>query len=797
LSPCLPIAAAPPGAAFLEEHCFDCHDSAVKKGGLDLSALTAADTLVWTKVHDRIASDEMPPAKRPRPAEADKAGFLKALAESVTREEMAQRAKSGRTVYRRLNRTEYEHTLRDLLGLPNLKVRAMLPADGEAHGFDTVGAALNLSYVQMAKYLEAADHALDEAISLHVPSVEIKRVRLQDEGRFYEYDQKTRQRIPGGRGGSRVLDEWIVLLRQPNSAQTPWFFGRHFQHSGNYRVRVRLRGVDFDVDKLRPPSRSHIAALVGHPSKRLIHTFDVPGEARVLEFTTWIEAGEQLTFYAATLDDRVSPGETTIPDKPYRGPGIAVEYVETEGPLAGESTVPRLFGNLPVVAWKSESGMRRPAVTEGLKTLPPMMIESADPAADAQRLLREFMRRTFREAVSEEEVNRYLPLVKRKLEQRFTFHEAMRAGFKAVLCSPDFLFFHEPVGELNEAALATRLSCFLWKSAPDEALRKAKLRDPKVLREQTERLLADPRSQRFVEDFLDQWLELRRIGLTQPDRQLYPEFTMLLQDSMVEETRQFFAAMLRDDLSATHLVSSDFTYANAPLAELYGISGVQGVDLRRVSFPKDSPRGGFLTQGSVLKVTANGTTTSPVTRGAWIMERILGRPVPPPPPGAGSIDPDVRGTTTVREQLEKHRSAESCAGCHRKIDPPGFALESFDVMGAWRDRYRSLEKGDAVKAVFADRPVKYKLGPAVDATGQSEDGKPFRDIREFRALLIEDQRQLARNLTERLLVYATGAGISFADRAEVERIVTATTKSNHGVRSLIHAVVQSRLFTNK
>jgi hypothetical protein len=798
LALCLQPLSAKSETPFLQTHCIDCHDEDVKKGGLDLTSLAADDVAAWTKVHDRVASGEMPPAKKPRPAAAEQSAYLASLAMTITETETALRSKVGRTVFRRLNRTEYENTLRDLLGLPHLNVREMLPADGEAHGFDTVGAALNLSHVQVARYLEAADAALDAALQMSEVPVETRRVRLKDEGRFYELDQKTRERIPGGRGSSRVVDEWIVLLRQPNSAQTPWFFGRHVEHSGDYKVRIRLRAVEFANGKLQPPAQSHIAALVGHPSRRVIHQFNVPTDAEVLEFTAWIEAGEQLTFNALTLDDRISPGETKIDHtKPYSGPGIAVEYVETVGPQLGPKPANVLFGGLPIVPWTKGSSLLQPSAPAIVKGAPRLMVASPAPEVDASRVLRNFMERAFRRSVSEAELADYLPLVKARLAQKVPFHEALRTGFKAVICSPDFLFFQERRGGLDDPALAARLSYFLWKSMPDQQLLQANLHDSQVLHEQTERLLSDPRSQRFVHDFLDQWLELRRIAFTQPDKQLYPEFDMLLQDSMVEETRAYFSDMLRHDLSAGHVLKSDFLYVNAPLAALYGVPGIKGVDLQRVPLPAGSVRGGFITQGSVLKVTANGTTTSPVTRGAWIMERILGKHVPPPPPGAGSIEPDVRGTTTVREQLDKHRSIESCAGCHRKIDPPGFALESFDVMGGWRERYRSLDKGEKVDQVVADRRVKYRLGLPVDTSGHLEDGAAFSNIREFRELLLKDQPQLARNLTERLFVYATGAGITFSDRAEVERVVAATAKSSHGLRSMIHEIIQSPLFLCK
>src|SRR6056297_531358 len=256
--------------------------------------------------------------------------------------------------------------------------------------------------------------------------------------------------------------------------------------------------------------------------------------------------------------------------------------------------------------------------------------------------------------------------------------------------------------------------------------------------------------------------------------------------------------MVRDDLGADHLVGSDFLMINERLAELYEIDGVEGCTIRKVDLPADSPRGGFLTQASVLKVTANGTTTSPVTRGAWVLDRLYGRPPLPPPPNVPAVEPDLRGATTIRRQLEKHRDDEACATCHRAIDPPGFALESFDVIGTWRDRYRALENGEPpqVKEIMG-KPVVYKLGLPVDGSGVDPGGESFEDVHEFRAILLSRKETLAKNLAERLVVYSTGAGIDFADRDAIAKILNETRDTGFGLRSIIHAVVQSDLFQRK
>jgi hypothetical protein len=263
----------------------------------------------------------------------------------------------------------------------------------------------------------------------------------------------------------------------------------------------------------------------------------------------------------------------------------------------------------------------------------------------------------------------------------------------------------------------------------------------------------------------------------------------------------YFGDLLRRDLPARNLVNSDFTFLNERLAQHYGISGVNGVAMRRVALPVDSPRGGIMTQASVLKVTANGTTTSPVMRGKWVMERIMGFNLPPPPAAVPAIEPDIRGAVTIRDQLDKHRADESCAVCHRKIDPPGFALESFDVLGGWRDRYRSTDPAGVYETLGrfgkSGAPLMYRLTLPVDATGQLADGRTFRDIREFKDLLLKDEAQIARNLARQLLVFATGAPERFSDRAVIEQILQRAKSREFGVRSIVHELIGSDLFLYK
>ena len=359
--------------------------------------------------------------------------------------------------------------------------------------------------------------------------------------------------------------------------------------------------------------------------------------------------------------------------------------------------------------------------------------------------------------------------------------------------------------KLDDFALASRLSYFLWSSMPDEELLtlagQKQLSHADILRKQVERLLKDARAAAFTENFAGQWLGLRAIDFTVPDPTLYPEYDNVLKVAMVKETLLFFDEVLKNDLSLTHFVSSDFTMLNGPLARFYGIplpqrgKGEGELEFRKVALPPGSHRGGVLTMASVMKVTANGTNTSPILRGSWVLDRILGTPPPKPTVDVEAVEPDIRGATTIREQLAKHRQKAECASCHAKIDPPGFALESFDVIGGWRENYRSVGKGDPV--TVDGRRMRYLKGPPVDSADVLPDGQGFRNIDEYKQLLLKDKDQLARALAEKLLAYGTGGAPAAADKPEVEAIVRGAREKNYGLRALVHEIVQSKIFQHK
>ncbi len=577
--------------------------------------------------------------------------------------------------------------------------------------------------------------------------------------------------------------------------------------SGRYKLRLSAysftagtskepKWYTADRSKASPGRRAEPVTLYSSTPPRqlrLLGSLDFSTEPTVQEMDTYLLPGESIRPDAARLF-RSRPPSWHNPLATKDGiPGVAFKWLEVEGPIfdqwptAGHRL---LFGDLPL----------RPAAS----TDESVDVVSKDPHADAERLLTSFMAAAYRGPVPGAEVKRFMGVVDTALASGARFTDAMITAYSAVLCSPAFLTVDEKPGRLDGNAVASRLALFLWNSSPDETLRKLaasnQLNDPQAVVAQADRLLADPRSRRFVDAFLDYWLDLRKIVATAPDASLYPDYYLddLLSESAEQETQLFFNELVQKDLPASNIVWSGFAMLNERLATHYGIPGVEGVAIRRVELPEGCVRGGLMTQASVLKVTANGTTTSPVVRGAWIMERVLGKPPPPPPPSVPAIDPDIRGATTIRQQLEKHRSLASCAACHAKIDPAGLALESFDVLGGWRDRYRAMGDGPH-EAGFGHngQPFAFHVGPSVDPSGVLPDGRRFEDIQDLKSLLLDDSRQVARNLVGQLVAYGTGAPIRFGDREAVERILDHAQADHYRVRGLIREIVKSDLFLNK
>ncbi len=774
---------------FLARHCLACHRGDKPKGNLNLDRLTtdfssAVGRKPWRAIDDRITKGEMPPEAKLRPAEKDIEALSQWIRERVNAAEVSERAAQGRVVLRRLNRIEYENTVRDLLGI-YVELQAMLPADSSANGFDNVGDALHLSSFQMEKYLEAADKALDLAIANRPqpPPVIKQRYLLKNQHQV----KTTTESV------YRWLDDDSVVL----FSSSPWtavvLYELYPPHSGNYQFRVSASGFQSAGKPVTYRLDAGNLSMTGKPA--LVGYFDAPADKPALvEFITHLEPTNTMRIHPYGL-----PGSQVVhkigADK-YDGPGLTIQWVDVEGPL--NDTWPpechrRIFGDLEQAKAPSDNYGERVEVI------------SRDPSADAERVLRKFARRAFRRAVTADDIRPFLALVAERLTAKYTFEQAIRVGLKAILVAPEFLFLEETPGKLDDFALASRLSYFFWSTMPDEELlglaeqkMPAALSDPTTLHAQVERMLNDKRAAAFTENFVGQWLGLRDINFTEPSHILYPEFDEMLKVSMVRETELFFTELLKNDLSIMNFVSSDFTMLNGRLAKHYGIPGVDGWEFRKATLLEGSHRGGVLTMASVMKVTANGTTTSPVTRGAWVMDRILGTPPPKPPENIPALEPDIRGATTIREQLAKHRQIASCAACHARIDPPGFALESFDVIGGWREFYRTASWFRGAEEVFIDgRKMPYLKGLKIDPADVLPDGRKFKNIDELKHLLLADKDQIARALTVKLVTYATGGPPAPADLPQIDAIVGKVREKNFGFRSLIHDIVQSEWFRMK
>jgi mono/diheme cytochrome c family protein len=859
----LPVARADESRAFLSTHCAGCHSGDSKSGGFDLDRLpqSPADPVgsaMWAKVHDRVASGQMPPAKKPRPPKVATDTFLGSIRTAFAAAESGR----DRTTLRRLNRTEYQNTLRDLFDLPGLNVRDLLPDDGRAHGFDKSAASLDISPIQMAKYLEAADVVLDLAIAKTMLPPQSQRVRMHANENYdfgvvipngdgvmlkdFQYDD-SRFPIPkdayaGGKyPGLGELERSGVWKERPGTAGLFRCLGESFagrfskfapNFPGRYRITTSVWSFWWDKGAVKESPRTQAAGI--YFGSRPLGFFDAPSlKPTGHQIVAWLDADDYLKFDAASLWE-VHVYHHKDKAAGYTGPGVAIDYLEVEGPLHDEwppVSHKRLFDTLPMVPLdKLPAGAKKPprAVPRRIKTPDSpnpvgaytfATVHPDDPAAAAESLLRKFLPKLFRRPVAKTELYRYVRIVADRLISADPFETAMRSAYKAALCSPEFLFLRESApesgvvnGPLDDWSLAARLSYFLYNSMPDDELfasaSAGELRKPEVLRAQVERMLKDPKSERFIADFLDQWLDLRDLDATSPDKKLYPEYTPYLRHAIAGEPAQFFRKLLADDRPVASLVASDFLMLNQRLAEHYGIAGVNGTTFRGVPVPPDRHRGGFLTQAAVLKVTANGTTTSPVKRGAWVMKKLLGQPPEPPPPDIAAVEPDVKGAVTIREQLAKHRSNVSCAGCHARIDPPGFALESFDVIGGARDRYRATEGKERadLTALFPSHRnpagrwheiyhVGFTLGQPVDAKGETADGKPFDGIDGFRAILAAEPRLLARNFVNQLLTYGTGTPMRFTDRQAVDAILDRS--GDLRMRRLIHELIQSPLFRTK
>jgi hypothetical protein len=683
-----------------------------------------------------------------------------------------------------------------------------------------VSSGLDLSATHFLRYQEAAAKAIQSVIPMSPP------VPFSDTRTGKEMTEKGPNFKQGlGRNSKLVGDALVIYSVLPryglcSTASVPM--------AGRYKVSMSVCAVGA-AQKPVPVGFMTVESS-GREGPVLKEVREIPaGQPKLIEFEFDLARRQQFVLnYLTTWDIRrfkKNPQDReTRPIEEYDGPGVMVEWMKVEGPLDQfpPPAYNTLFAGVPLkarsVAAAEQAGKQAPKIPDTRSAdawfADPLVPASENARADAERLIRSFLPRAFRRPVAEPVQQHYVQKVLRKLDEKYTFLDAMAYGYKLILSSPEFLFLMDSpassvnaqgdliTAKLDDYSLAERLSYFLWSTMPDGELLalagKGELSKPLVLRAQVERMLSSPRAHRLTENFAGQWLDLRKMDATIPDPVLYSDFDHLLLWSMPRETQLFFEEVLNKDLSLLNFVDSNWTIINERLAQLYGLPGVNGNDFRKVMLPPGSHRGGVMTQASVCKVTADGTRTSPVLRGKWILDRILGQPPAPPPPDTPTFEPDIRGASTIRQQLDKHRNTPACATCHVHIDPPGFALETFDPIGNYRDFYRVTERTKAGIVELprnTGRPAYH--GPDVEQGGQTPEGKPFKNTEEYKALLLQNKDQLARSLTQKLIIYATGAELQFADREVVEAIVARLRAKNYGLRSLIHEIVQSRVFLNK
>jgi mono/diheme cytochrome c family protein len=762
---------------FLQTNCYDCHIGKEADAGLDLSALAepAPDSVatgtvpeVWVRIFDRVHAGEMPPDDEAIPdKEVD--DFVKTTGQWIREKQLHEAKSLGRVRGRRLTNLQLERTLHDLLGI-DIPLASGFSDEQRVGGFTNVADGQSMSHFQLEQHLRAIDAALDEAV---------RRITTPADDFDDTFSPKDIcKRRPGQRNREPELRDGLAAVWSSKLI----FYGRMAvttaKEDGWYRFTIKASSIK------QPEGHGVWCSVRTGPcvsSAPLLETIggfeatQTPGE---WTFEGWLPEGHMLEVRPAdaTLKSaRFNGGQVGAGEgEPQDVPGVAIHSVRMQRIHRGpddEEIKQLLLGDLPV---RVEAKRK-------------WTVQTGDPKSDAARLMAEFAKRAFRRPVTTEEIKPYIDVVHRSLDENVAFGDAIRGGYRALLCSPRFLYFTETPGVLDDHAIATRLSYFLWNRMPDQTLTNladaGKLRSVDVIRQQVRRMLADPRGRDFVVDFASQWLDLRDIDFTEPDPKTYRDFDPMVQQSMLQETHHYLQKMLDEDLSVRYLIDSDFAMLNSRLARFYEIPDVDGDQTRAVPLKANDRRGGLLTQGAILKVTANGTTTSPVIRGVWISERILGEHIAPPPQNVPAIEPDIRGATTIREQLAKHTANAECAVCHVKIDPPGFALENYDPSGKWRETYN----------VAGGKKSKLK----VDPSNRMPTGESFNSIDDFKQIVLKHPDKLARGLAEKLVTYGTGATIGFADRQAIDQIVQQASANDYGMRSIVEAVATNILFVSK
>ena len=821
--------------AFLARYCLDCHGADKHKGDrrFDTLPLQIGSELAlaerWREILDQLQLGEMPPEEKRQPSDDERLAVIRWIEGQLAAAQTAAASQAGSVVHRRLSRAEYLHTVRDMFGFEgDFDPTVRFPADEESDGFHNIGSALRTSRHHVEAYLAAADAVLDQAYDLaHVNGVPPVRTWRDTPESCGDLNQAFGQGVVaagkaegpsyihlrhGLRNQELIFDSKIFLkdLRSTGVRHSGWYeveveataANRHHPYGEEFMLGLlkpyypNLKSYYDDSKPMQLGVGRQVEGMTGNAWRlvppNILQSQNLPDDRyTTLRFRLWLDHG---TFpYLSWIDGppKGTPGNfisTKLykfdPEVPkieqrvwenlalraerdklythrYRGPEVRLRYWQLTGPLP--ETIPHPAGTL----------LFDRILPEETQVAPERL----------QRELNRLATRFFRRDVTDEDLIPYFETLRQRVAAGLRYADAVRPVLKALLCSPDFLFLSEPqseAGVITPGQLANRLSYFLTAGPPDGTLRELAARgtlDAAAIRRETDRLLDSPKGERFLRLFTVQWLGLERLGSMPPGKESFPAYHVdRLEGAMKEETWRFVAELIRTNEPVQALVEANFTYANAGLSKLYGLPPIAGDELERVSLPTGSPRRGLLGHASVLTVTANGVETSPVKRGVWLLEKILGAPPSPPPPNVPPIEPDIRGATTIRQQLEKHRSVATCADCHAKIDPLGYALEGFDPIGRQRDRYPN--------------------GAAIDTTGAYR-GQPVNGPDDIRELLSRNPDLLARNVAHRLLTYALGRQLGLADQPALRALLAEWKNQRYGLRDLIHLVAANDLMQKR
>jgi mono/diheme cytochrome c family protein len=765
--------------ALIDRYCVGCHNDRLKTANLvlehaDLDHI-AAGAETWEKVLRKVKTGAMPPMNAARPDRAAADAFTGWLQDSLDRA-AEEHPNPGRPAIHRLNRAEYANAIRDLLGL-DIDSRALLPTDDAGYGFDNIADVLSVSPGLFERYMSAARKISRLAVGDPATRPAIETYAAP---KYFVQSDRADERLPfGSRGG--------IAIRH------------YFPLDGEYRLKVRLQRTW--RDEIRGIAEPHQVQV--YVDRALVKSFSVggdgpratwlPGQAvpNPTEYELNADAGLELRF-AAKAGERIV-GITFVKqaaeEEGFLRPNLPVTSFEFAGNRDGDPAIDtvQIAGPYEAAGAGDTPSRRRIFVCRPAQVRRSAPDTRASEDECATRIVRALARRAFRRPVSDADLQPLLEIY-RSGREREDFDGGIELALRRMLVSPEFLFRIErdPANvaagapyALGDRELASRLSFFLWSSIPDDELLSAaergKLKDPAVLAQQVKRMLADPRSSALVTNFAGQWLYLRNMRTHAPDPAAFPDFDDNLREAFQQETELFIEANLREDRSLIDLLTANFTFLNERLARHYGVPGIYGSHFRRVTFA-DNSRGGLLGQGSVLTVTSYPTRTSPVLRGKWLLENILGTPPPPPPPNVPALkDTGESGKpASVRERMELHRKNPVCASCHARMDPLGFALENFDGIGRWR----TADEGDT----------------PIDASGVMPDGTKFQGVAGLRAALVAHREEFAYTVAEKLLTYALGRGLEYYDQPAVRKIVKAAAADDDRWSSVILGVVKSAPF---